>query len=142
MNEIKSADRHDKMIFRCPSHKSRKMSIRAGSILSRSPLSLSDFIFLLYFWSVSTPSRVAIEMLKHSSVTILKWYTSFEGVCTMYLKENSIQSGETRHSACDSQGQELKQKRNTLVFDGRNTKMKFCGENFEVEHVKKPLKIC
>ncbi|KAK0069413.1 hypothetical protein Bpfe_000590 [Biomphalaria pfeifferi] len=48
MNEIKSADRHDKVIYRCPSHKSRKMSIRAGSILSRSRLSLSDFTFGAY----------------------------------------------------------------------------------------------
>jgi hypothetical protein len=98
MTEVKTTDRSDEVIYRCPSHKAKKMGIRFGSFLANSHLSLQEFILLTYFWSHSMPNITVQEMFGFSNKTICDWYNFLRNVCSHYLEVNPIRIGGIGHT--------------------------------------------
>ncbi|KAI8784608.1 hypothetical protein BgiMline_009022 [Biomphalaria glabrata] len=97
MSEISSADKKDGKVFRCSTHKGRKVSVREGSFLSKARLSLGEFIWLVYFWSMSTSNKTVMETLHFSSKTVVDWFNFLRGICTRYLTLHPIRLGGEGH---------------------------------------------
>jgi transposase-like protein len=93
MTEVKKSDVNDGIVFRCPTHKGQKVSIRKGSFLENSHLTLPQFICICYVWSANIPIQAASEMTSLSHVTIIDWYNFLRNVCTEYLKRNPFSIG-------------------------------------------------
>ena len=73
MTEVK-AERQDGIVWRCPSHKGSKLSIRDNSFFKNSNLSLGNIFLLMYLWSHRTPMQTAEEMLEIGDDTVMQWY--------------------------------------------------------------------
>jgi transposase-like protein len=80
-------------IWRCPSHKSEKVSIRAGSYWEKSKLELDKLVEILYFWSLETPIGKLVELSGVSKKTAIQWYQYFRDVCSQWLLKNHVQIG-------------------------------------------------
>ncbi len=92
MSFIRQGANREKM-WRCPTHKAQKLSLRHGSFWQRSHVPLRKAIELLYFWSLETPvTRVAAET-GLSERTCIQWYAFFRDVCSNWLLRNQVQIG-------------------------------------------------
>ena len=81
-------------IWRCPSHKSEKMSIRAGSFWEKSSLELEKLLEILYFWSLEMPVRKLVEVTGVSKKTIILWCQKFREVCSQWIVKNPDKIGK------------------------------------------------
>lgn len=93
MAEVKDSGRKDGIIWRCPSHKGRKMSIRNGSYFEKSKLSLPDLLWLLFLWSHETPVKTVESLTGIGDDSIRQWYQYFRDACSHYLVNNNFQIG-------------------------------------------------
>ena len=85
LSKIKSSISKDGVVYRCPTHKGHKVSIREGSFLSNHNISLTDFILLAYLWGFQLPVTAAAEMVGCSSNTAVQWYSYFRDACSFAL---------------------------------------------------------
>ena len=92
MTEIKY-DNVDKCIYRCPRHKHRKVSIRNGSILQGTTISLGKFIVLLCFWAIDMSGNKAAKLINVSENCVVLWYKKFRAVCVRWHAENPCRIG-------------------------------------------------
>lgn len=83
----------DGTIYRCPSHKENKLSPLHGSFLSGHKISMSQFIFLAYFWSRKTSISAVVSMTKISERSAIQWYSYFRDACSHYLVTHPQQIG-------------------------------------------------
>ncbi|CAE1148858.1 unnamed protein product [Acanthosepion pharaonis] len=83
MTEVKCG-RGEELMWRCPSHKTNKLSLRDGSFLNHQGMSLQDFVMVVYVWALQISMTTATEMLGLSPPTmertekILRPYSSIQ----------------------------------------------------------------
>ena len=87
----------DKYVYRCPTHKSKKKSIRNGSFLANSHILFKEFSQIAYFWAYKIPVINIIEMTGKSNKTIIQWYSYFKDACSYYFEENDHLIGGVGH---------------------------------------------
>jgi hypothetical protein len=97
MTQICDNRRLDGAIYRCPVHKNEKKSIRDGSFLSDSRLTLSQFIHLVYEWAHRTSITDTQSRLAISPKTIVQWFQFFRDCCSNYMEQNPNQIGGLGH---------------------------------------------
>ena len=85
MSIVKCNTSSDGVIFRCPTHKGCKISIRDGSFLTGHHISLTDFILLAYFWAHESRISSVSEMLEFHENTVIQWFSYLRDVCSNYL---------------------------------------------------------
>ena len=85
--------RADGCFFRC--YMCRKMtSIRTGSFLSRSKLSLGQLLVLFYLWTLKIGIEQAALMVGTSEKSVVDWYNLIREVCTSkHLEESNPSLG-------------------------------------------------
>ncbi len=83
----------DGVVFRCPTHKARKKSIRSGSYFEDSRLSLEMLLKLALVWAYQLPVTTAMEMSGVASEAAVQWFQYYRDVCTEWLLHNPIQLG-------------------------------------------------
>lgn len=93
LTEVKCTTSKDDVIYRCPSHKGYKISIRHGSFLASQNISLQDFILLAYFWAHESSISATTAMIGLSHVSVIQWFAYFRDVCSHKLVNNPIQIG-------------------------------------------------
>ena len=64
----------DGRMWRCPSHKKQKRSIRIGSWFRRSHLSIGDILFIMYEWAYEVPVTTAAHQVEADPSTVVDWY--------------------------------------------------------------------
>ncbi len=62
MTQVKRNDTPDGYLWRCPKHKGRTKSIRTGSFIEKSKLTLRQFVPVIYAWSLNASGRMAAVM--------------------------------------------------------------------------------
>ncbi len=72
----------DGVVFRCPTHKGKKKSIRTGSYFEDSHLSLETLLKLALVWAYEMPVTTAMEMTTVASEAAVQWFQFFRDVCT------------------------------------------------------------
>jgi hypothetical protein len=87
----------DEFLYRCPSHKGRKRTIRMNSFLENHNISLVDFIRLVYLWGYRTNVASVSLQTGHSPTTVVQWYSYFRDVCSHYLVERPNMIGGAGH---------------------------------------------
>ena len=80
-------------VWRCPSHKGQKLTIRAGSFWENSKLSLAKLLRLAFLWSSKVPHTMCMEFTGLSNPTVTQWYQYFRDACSNYLVQNPIMIG-------------------------------------------------
>lgn len=97
MKEIADNKISDGVIFRCSTHKKQKKSIRHGSFLSSSHLSLQQFIKLIQEWAFQSPIKKTSERLGISAKTVIQWFQFARDACSNFMSRNSNQIGGPGH---------------------------------------------
>jgi hypothetical protein len=87
MTLVKLGGRAERM-WRCPSHKGKKLSIRDGSFWARSHVPLRKMVELAYFWALEVPVTKVVEETDLSQKTAVQWYSFFRDVCSHWLLQN------------------------------------------------------
>ena len=87
-------------IWRCPTHKSEKLSIRSGSCWENSRLDLEKLVEILFFWSRETPAVKLAEVTGISHRTALYWYQNFRDICSNWVLNNQDKVEELRVRKC------------------------------------------
>ncbi len=88
MTQIKRKDALDGFVWRCPKHKGRKKSIRKGSLIEKSKLTLRQFISVVYAWSLNASGRMAAVMTGLTEKSIVDWYNFCRDVCAHWTRRN------------------------------------------------------
>jgi transposase-like protein len=92
MRQIRDNSRSDNFFFRCPEcHKKR--SIRHGSRLSDSRLSLQQFLYAAYLWTIDVARLQALQMLGVSGKLVTKTFKSFRAACRARLDAMDMRIG-------------------------------------------------
>ena len=89
MSMGRKGDITDKHIFRCPSCKTTK-SIRSESFFSKSKMTLSQWLILLYWWVKEYPILKAAEEADVSDVSAIDVYQWLREVCSTALIQQPI----------------------------------------------------
>ena len=71
----------DRRMWRCPSHKGTKLSIRHGSIFQQSHLSLPQLLRLLFYWALNIPVKTACELTSIARQSVGPWYRAIRMIC-------------------------------------------------------------
>ena len=85
-------DISDKHIFRCPSCKTTK-SLRAGSFFSKSKMTLSEWLILIYWWVKEYPALMAAEEAGVSKTSAINCFQWLREVCSTTLLQQPITLG-------------------------------------------------
>lgn len=94
MTEVK-VGRGDEQMWRCPKHKTNKISLRVGSFLSNHNISFQDFVAISYCWSHQISVATSTEMVGLSKTSIIQWFSYLRDVCShKLLLEPSTIGGE------------------------------------------------
>ncbi|CAI9743126.1 Hypothetical predicted protein [Octopus vulgaris] len=88
---------NDEKIFRCPTHKGVKVSIRKNSYLEKSKLKLRDFLTLTFSWSLNIAIPAATALTGLSKSTVIQWYYYFRDITSNHLHKNPYQIGGVGH---------------------------------------------
>ena len=80
-------------IYRCPSHKNKKKSLRTGSFLENSKLTYRDFVLICYSWSTERPVFRAVEEFSLSEHSVIQWYQYFRDICSKKLLATDYKIG-------------------------------------------------
>lgn len=83
----------DTLLWRCPKHKGRKISLKDGSFLEKSKISYKDFILLTYLWACETQLKTCITMMDISEPCIIQWFNYLREVCSARLINNPLKFG-------------------------------------------------
>lgn len=93
LSMIKDKSRADGCIMYCYTCK-KKQSIRAGSFLTRSKLSIKEMLLLFYCWSLKLGMEQTFNMLGLSHVTIIDWNNMIREICSAkFAQETNPQLG-------------------------------------------------
>jgi transposase-like protein len=84
MRTASDKNKPDGFYFRCDGCGS-KHSIRTGSFLTRSKLSLGQFLVLFYLWTLKTPIEQTAIMLGITEHPVVDWCNLIREVCTAKL---------------------------------------------------------
>ena len=93
MSTVKCTTSKDDVLYRCPTHKGQKVSIREGRFLAGHHISLKDFILLAFFWAHESRVTSTSEMLGLHENTVVQWFSYFRDACSNYLVRHPIQIG-------------------------------------------------
>lgn len=93
MTEVQCSALKDEVIYRCPSHKSRKVSIRKDSFLSGHNITLQDFVVITYLWAYEISVTAAVDMSGLSKPSVIQWYSYLRDSCSHKLVTNPIHIG-------------------------------------------------
>lgn len=77
--------KQDRFVWRCPSHKNRNISCRAGTFLERQKMSNLQFLLICNAWADMETIEKAEEKTGLSEKTVLHWYQHFRDVCSRQL---------------------------------------------------------
>lgn len=100
----------DDKIWRCPSHKNKKLSIRhgkwdygtfyflvksefSGSFLEGSHLTPKQFVALVYLWAHGVPNHVQESLCDLTAPVVIDWNSFLRDICSLQLLNNPIQLG-------------------------------------------------
>jgi transposase-like protein len=97
MTKVKRNDLSDGVVWRCPSHKGSRISIRKNSFLENSHLTLPQFIYFIYFWANNVTVTSITEMLGLSERTVIDWCNFTRNVCSNYLQKHPYTIGGVGH---------------------------------------------
>ncbi len=97
MTQIKWLDTKDGYVWRCPDHKGQKKSIRTGSCLDKSRLSLQQFLILSFLWSHDVTVKMAEEMAGLAEKAVKTWFNFYEDVCVSWIENNPPIIGGAGH---------------------------------------------
>ncbi len=88
-SQINDESRKDKYWFRC-SRCRKKTSIRDGSFFSKSHLSLTVLVSVIYFFVLDIPVKTILDLLDHdlSKKAVIDWYNFCRDICTEFLQRN------------------------------------------------------
>jgi transposase-like protein len=89
---IKNRARADGFFFRC-FFCNKTRSIRHGSLIERSKLSLQEFIWILYFWATKTSMTQICIHLNLSEPTVIDWLNIIREICSWRLLQLNEQVG-------------------------------------------------
>ena len=92
MSLVQNEARLDKFIMRCTSCRS-ELSIRHGSILSKSKLTLKQFVYFCCFWCLKISAKQLGELLSLSDKTLTKYMRMCQGVCSWQLQRLDMRIG-------------------------------------------------
>jgi transposase-like protein len=93
MRTVADKDKPDGLFFRCYSC-NKKRSIRTGSFLTRSKLSLGQCILHFYLWTLKMPVMQTAMMLGISERTVVDWNNLMREVCSArFLQESNPSLG-------------------------------------------------
>lgn len=87
----------DTKVFRCKAHKNQKASIKKGSFLQDSKITLQEFIRIAYVWSRQITGVVASDMCEVSGKTICSWYQYLRDATSHHMVMNPYQIGGPGH---------------------------------------------
>ena len=90
MTEVKMG-RNRETMWRCPSHKMIKKSIKCGSFLEKHKIKMSTFIGIAFMWARETPVSKASRLCKISLTSSIQWYSQFRDICTNKLCETDTE---------------------------------------------------
>ena len=81
-------------IWRCPTHKSEKKGIKAGSMFEDSLLSFTQIVGILHHFCYETSATQAAVSLELDSDTVCNWYKRLrEEICAWWLARNRFRIG-------------------------------------------------
>ena len=83
----------DKRVWRCPTHKSEKSSLRLGSFWENSHLPLRTLVRLAFLWSFDVPNKTTTSFTGLNKKTVTQWFQYFRDVCSHHLLQNPIMIG-------------------------------------------------
>ena len=87
----------DGMLWACTNHgcslKNTTSSIRSGSFFSRSNLKLSQWIHIIYLWSIGESQKDTVKLSGVSKRSMVEIYASLRAICGQYFKQNPIRLG-------------------------------------------------
>lgn len=81
MQTVMDKSRKDGCMLRCYPCK-KMLSIRTGSFLKRSKLTLGQSLLFIYFWSLKIPPGAIAAMLRISEQTVVDWSNLIREVCS------------------------------------------------------------
>lgn len=84
-------------IYRCPKHKTVKISLKKGTFLENSNLSFQMLVKICYAWSTNRPVFRAVEEFSLQEKSVIKWYQHFRDVCSRNLILNEYKIGGVGH---------------------------------------------
>ncbi len=74
MTQVKRTETPDGYVWRSPKHKGRKKSIRMGSFIEKSKLTLRQFVSVIYARSLNASGRMAAVMTELEGKTLVDWF--------------------------------------------------------------------
>ena len=81
MGTVVNRSKADGFVFRCPSCR-KMLTIRTGSFLTRSKLSLGQSLMLIYLWALKMPVEQTAIMIGTSERTVVDWNNLIREVCS------------------------------------------------------------
>ncbi len=88
MTEVKDNEKNDGRVWRCPTHKSEKRSIRRNSFLENARVKLDDFVILTYLWAANATVKLTAEVTELSKPTVIDWFNFLRDVCTNWMRDH------------------------------------------------------
>lgn len=92
MSLVRSGSKDDE-VWRCPSHKAEKRSLRSGSLFFNSQLSSVKIVELLFCWSHQMQVSSSAELTNLNEKTVMRWFKEFRAICSQWLANNPPQIG-------------------------------------------------
>ena len=97
MTEVKSGRKREsggaEMVWRCPKHKSQKLSIKHKSFLEKARIPPRKFVLFSYLWAVGAAHHIQAKMCGLSGPTVVDWNNFLRDVCSRCLLDNPITLG-------------------------------------------------
>uniref|UniRef100_A0A914H0A7 Transposase n=1 Tax=Globodera rostochiensis TaxID=31243 RepID=A0A914H0A7_GLORO len=94
MTQVKDASSiNDGYKWRCPSHKSKKISIRSGSFFENAKFQLRKGLMLGYCWALSLPIHTQVQIVRLTEKHVIDWNSFFRDVCSRWLIQQPIRLG-------------------------------------------------
>ncbi len=97
MTEVKNNEKRDGCLWRCPSHKSEKKSIRRGSFLEKAHVRLDEFVILTYLWGANASVKLTVEVTGLVKTTVIDWFNFLRDVCANWVRANPPIVGGVGH---------------------------------------------
>jgi transposase-like protein len=92
MSLTKNGKKSDGFIMRCTSCRI-ELSIRHGSVLSKSKLTLKEFIYFVYFWCLKISAGQICDLLALSNKTTAKYMWFCREICSWHLQRIDMRIG-------------------------------------------------
>ena len=92
MTLVKVGRQQTKM-FRCPTHKGHKISLRKTTYFEGSKLSLKIIFRLMFLWCYKTPVHTVIDLVGVGEKTVIQWNQYCRDICHEWLVNNPYMIG-------------------------------------------------